>query len=428
MLDKNLQKIIEELSRIPNAPFSLIPRTQYVMRKLTDAGLEVEDTPYYILGKTGNPKAERKLVIMSHLDHPGFIFRNSTEAIAFGTLYFDKLDLKKLPPLNIHTADGHFLGKANITDVFGRDYSRVKVKGHFKIPKNSQGQWDVGTARISEERVEALSNDNDIVTSVLLSIAQPLPQSDWGIYFLFTKHEEVIQQSSYEIAAKNLLDLSENDLVINLESMKAYSLVDSGEFERLSYERGVVLNVSEKDSVYGASFPNSRNLAESLVNNTAEKEGVEIQRGIAGGSSDAWTFSESGITPSIVTLNIPNQFKHNVDNENVVAEVVATKDVVALQKILREAIEGVPNGGIPENSEDISLQMKQKYPHLNDKRFIRTVNDRLRIRFKDVIRRGYYFPVSISDHIQDLFNTLISYLSYIISRKTDENGKSVSYE
>jgi putative aminopeptidase FrvX len=428
MLDKKLQEIVEELSRIPNAPFSLTARTKYVMQKLADTGLEVEDSPYYILAKTGNPQAERKLVVMSHLDHPGFIFRNSSEAIAFGTLYFDKLDLKRLPSLNVYTREGNFLGKAYITDVFGRDYSRVRVRADFEIPRNSQGQWDLGTARISEERVEALSNDNDIVTSVLLSIAQPLPQSDWGVYFLFTKHEEVIQQSSYEIAVKNLLDLTEKDLIINLESMKVYSLLDSTEFNGFSYEGGVVLNVSEKDSIYGTKSPDRRNLAESLVNNIVEKERIEIQRGLTGGSSDAWTFSEAGFTPNIVTLNIPNQYKHNVDNENVVAEAVATKDVIALEKILRSILSSLPNADIPENPKDISLQIKQKYSHLNDKRFIKAVNDRLRIRFKDVIRRGYYFPVSVPDYIQDLFNISISYLSYMINRRTGENGKSVSYE
>ena len=52
-----------------------------------------------------------------------------------------------------------------------------------------------------------------------------------------------------------------------------------------------------------------------MINNISEGENIQIQRGLAGGTTDARHIVEFGLTHNVVTLNIPNMYKHNTDGK-----------------------------------------------------------------------------------------------------------------
>ncbi len=412
MLDSKLKNIIEQLYSIPNAPFSVTHRSTYIKDAIRNASLENTETPYYIYTKLSNGK-ERKIVFMSHLDHPGFVFKNSKEATAFGSLYLDKV--KKLKPISVFNPNGEYIGDVTITKVYGRDESLIEVESTFDIPKNSQGLWNVGTARFDEDKIYGRSHDNDIATSILLNNLQRIENSEFEIYFLFTKHEEVLQQSSYAFAKENPLEINKEDIVINLESMKVYPTTENPMYSKLDYNSGVVLNISEATCLYGQSF-SERNIAESLVNNISTEKNLTVQRAMAGGTSDGRLISMFNLTPNLVTLNIPNQFKHNSNDINIVPEEVLVSDVLTLDTIIKSIIYG-SNSNLETNQFDISSEVKRKYPNFGKEisKPYAQINRRLHISNTDIINRGHYYPQSIPETVADMYWKVLSYLVYFIN-------------
>jgi hypothetical protein len=234
---------------------------------------------------------------------------------------------------------------------------------------------------------------------------------DYEIVCVFTKHEEILQQSSFNIVHKNSLGISERDLVVNLEAMKVYSITKDDKLSNLNYKDGPVLNISEASRVYGKH--GQQNVAESLINNIAEELGLQIQRGLAGGTTDARVISEFGLTDNIVTINIPNKFKHNSDGKKVRAEEVYIRDVSSLSKIISKVITSSElNTNI--NNKDITRELGEKYFKKEKPFYI--LNKRLDIASKQIVKRGYYYPVTLLDYVKDIFYKGISYIYYFVKK------------
>jgi putative aminopeptidase FrvX len=409
MLDNKLKEIISEFYAIPAAPFSVEEKASYVKKLIKRNVLEYEETPYFIATHLNNEPSKPKLFFISHLDHPGFIFKNKKEGIALGTLYLDKIEEYK--PISVYSPEGTYLGDGSLEKISGRDNRSVEINTDFDIPKNSQGLWNVGDVRFEQDKIYGRSHDNDIATSLLLHSLRKSNNKDYEIVCVFTKHEEILQQSSFNIVHKNSLGISERDLVVNLEAMKVYSITKDDKLSNLNYKDGPVLNISEASRVYGKH--GQQNVAESLINNIAEELGLQIQRGLAGGTTDARVISEFGLTDNIVTINIPNKFKHNSDGKKVRAEEVYIRDVSSLSKIISKVITSSElNTNI--NNKDITRELGEKYFKKEKPFYI--LNKRLDIASKQIVKRGYYYPVTLLDYVKDIFYKGISYIYYFVKK------------
>lgn len=416
MLNNTLENIIRDLYAIPNAPFSPYARSKYIKRQIEEAGLSVEDNQYYIRGRDLKKDGLRKIIFISHLDHPGFIFKNNREGYAFGSLYLDRI--KEYAPISVYDQGGEYLGDAKITKVFGRDESRVNINADFHIPINSQGLWNVGEARIENSIVYGRSHDNDIATSILIYCMRNIKREDFDISFVFTKSEEVLQQSAYNIAKNNSLNINTSDIIINLESMNVYPTTDKDEYSNLKSENGVVLNISEANVIYGSNSIHESNVAESIINNISKKFSLKIQQGLAGGSSDARVFSMFNLTPNIVTLNIPNRFKHNFDGNRIVAEQIYTKDINTLTTLVQKIV-GIEELNLNRSTNDISLKVKSEFIDFKSQvaSYYLRLNERLDISNRGKMKRGYFFPINIYDRFTDLFYKVLSYLYFYTTNR-----------
>lgn len=405
MLDKKLIKIIKEYYEIPSAPFCVGQKSEYIKSYLSNKGLEYEETPYYISSILRESTNGKRILFFSHLDHPGFIFRNSRGGIALGTLYLDRIT--EYAPISIYSPQGKYLGDVELKRAYGLGNRDIEVSSDFNIPKNSQGLWNTGETKFTDSKILGRSHDNDIATCLMLYNIDNVSKGEYGIQYIFTKYEEVLQQSSYNISRNNSLNISRDDIVVNLESMKVYPISKDGKYSNLNYKDGPILNISEKSCLYNTQ---ERNLAESMINNISEGENIQIQRGLAGGTTDARHIVEFGLTHNVVTLNIPNMYKHNTDGESIRPEEVSTKDVLSVSEIIRNILSS-NDLDFSENSKDIKSDF---YKELIEKRkSLNILNRRLDIASYDIARRGYYFPESILDSVKDSFWKSLSYIYYI---------------
>ncbi len=405
MLNKRLKKIISEFYDIPAAPFCINQKSEYIKSYLTNKGLEYEETPYYISSVIRESRNGKRILFFSHLDHPGFIFKNNREGIALGTLYLDRI--KNYAPISVYSPSGEYLGDVELEKASGLGNKNVVISSDFDIPKNSQGLWNTAETKFTNRKILGRSHDNDIATCLMLNSIEKISEGEYGIKFVFTKHEEVLQQSSYNISKNNSFDISEDDIVINLESMKVYPITREEEYSNLNYDDGPILNISEKSCLYSTK---GRNRAESIINNISDEKNIQIQRGLAGGTTDARHIVEFSLTDNVVTLNIPNRYKHNTDGKRIRPEEVLIKDVLSVSEILKNILHS-PDLNLSENSKDIQVDSIKDL--IEERKSLNILNRRLDIASHDIVRRGYYFPKSILDCAKDFFWKSFSYLYYI---------------
>ncbi|HRI05738.1 MAG TPA: hypothetical protein PLV59_02220 [Candidatus Dojkabacteria bacterium] len=408
-MGNNPIEILKSLHNIPNAPFSIKGRSEYLKKFIQDMELEYEETEYYIKVNLNSVKKDSpKIIFVSHLDHPGFVFKNSRFAKAFGSLYLHKIT--KYSPISVFNPQGKYLGDVKLKKVLGNDESWIEVESEFEIPKNSQGLWNVGDVEVKAGKVFARSHDNDVATSILLSNLKPTNRDDFGIVYLFTKHEEVLQQSAYHIAKYNTLGINSQDIVINTEAMKVSPISEVPEFSEISYADGPVLNISEASGLYTTG---SRNLGESLINNISISQNLKLQRGLAGGSSDARVFSLFKLTPNVITLNIPNKYKHNVDGNFVRCEEVYLEDIEVINRIVNCIVDS-KELSISSTQVDISHRIPEGIVK-DSKGLFKNLNDRLDIANRSIVKRGYYFPSSVSEYMVDTFLKIVSFASFYLT-------------
>jgi len=409
VIDKNLEKEITKLFENPCVPFSIKSRAKHIKTILLEKGLtNILETPYTIIAKTGSENSAQRILISTHLDHPGFVFKNSKEAIALGTLYFEKINLNKIPSLAVYDKEGKFICKTKIVKVSGKDKEQIFVKDNPLIKKNYFGLWDLPHSYFTKESFFGRSNDNDLPTAILLNNITTIKNSKYQYVFIFTKNEEIVQLGSYNLAKANTLKIKPSDILINLESMKVLPIGKKP--QSLDYESGLVLNISERGIIYSKKD----NLAESIINNICDKNGIRIQNGLAGGSTDAWPFAKYSQTRNIVTLNIPNEYKHNVNNQKVTLEKASINYINDMDKLLGEILHSDISEYLQESKAVFEKDLDNKdLQHIKQKDLLLS---RLAIAYKGKSNRGYFWPESFRDKWTDFSYKLLSYLFYYVKK------------
>jgi putative aminopeptidase FrvX len=226
-MKKTYLDILANIAAVPNASFSPKPRINFVEEFLMRVDCQLEKTDAAIIARAGNIGANHKLILMSHLDHPGVTIKSCKEGIFWGSSYARVITKNAHStagelriPLDIYSGDGEFLGLAYVTGFSGVANENVSIEADFDVPPNSQGLWNVETHNVIDENIINRSLDNDLPTAILLSIIASEIKISYEVVFVFNLYEEVFQYSSYSLARENYLEIASEDVIINLESMK----------------------------------------------------------------------------------------------------------------------------------------------------------------------------------------------------------------
>lgn len=407
---------LKVLSAVPSSPFLPGPRINFLNNFIVDKQLEIIPDDYSLIIKAGSGK--RKLVLMTHLDHPGIVLNNRHEGTIFGSVGHERIlaHLKNSPiPIKIFDPSGKYLTHGHLTNLAGRNLEKVQITTDHDIPPNSSASWDMADYYEKGDKVYAYAADNDVPTAVMLTLLSYPLSSIYDLYFVFNYFEEVHQISSFHLAKQNILKLTKNDLVLNLESMKVGNYEHPKINSALDYENSVILQINELDCLYGNSF-REENALERLIFDVIKKNKIKIQRGLGKGSTDARPFSQFNLTPNIVTLNVPNQFKHNHgDNGEIIPEKVYKQDVSSMYEIVDKLINPPKSSDKKIKYESISSKIK-KSDNITSASFLNQkmlLNERLDLAYHQTIKTHLYYQTSPMAKIADLFSKFCSYLVYV---------------
>ena len=422
---ENIIEIFKEYQKVPNVPFLTKFTSKFIKYYLDKNSINYKETPYHIivnLSPKNNDKNPRKILFMAHLDHPGIVFKDSQEGIFMGLnepKELSELISKNPVPIIVYDPNGNFLGKAYITKFDNDSKQKVKIKSDFFIPKNSFGHLDVPRFSEDEKKIYSYNADDGIMVAIMLNLILERPRTKYDIYFVFNKHEEVYQVSSWNLAKKNRLKIMTDDIVVNLECLKI-DPVNPDKYPPANYENGPVLQLTNKGCLFG--YKNKgKNRAEMLVKKISDENNLEIQVGIISDSCDSRPFSEFGITPNICTITIPNKYKHDgADDGDVRSEEIYKKDIECVVELLEKVISSDPVDPVffDTKGESLSEKVKQN-DDITDKKLMKykkRINERLDIAYRNIVKRGYFYPEKPFDYASDFILKIISYIKYLSNK------------
>lgn len=374
------------LAGVPNVPFLHAPVLHAMLHQLKLLGIgpqmgtsrdgacyTLDDWGLYVRIRRGS--APRPIVIDSHLDHPGFALDGHGRAIPFGSIGLERISrLLQRGPLDLRIFDprGNFLTMGQITALQLGGKPLAQVVTTQAIPPNSHGLWNVPDFEQQGEELLMYAADNQIVTAVMLALIEALVQNaahtpDVDVLFVFTFLEEVFQISATGLALqrrKPFGALDQRSLVIALEAMECVplpghaSLYSTFGLPQPHPEQGLMIKVNDRDCVYGYAFPDQPNLAEIAVLHSADACAVAYQHTLFGGVCDATSFSVFPSSSHIVTLAVPNPYKHNDDAGELVPERVKLADVAAVAQVLLHLLAAAGQEPPATHARALSPQLK----------------------------------------------------------------------
>lgn len=410
---------LKEINSLPSSPFAVDLQVKYVELCLQKYGYKYEKTPYRLTVHIPS-NTKTKLVVMSHLDHPGAVLNGKGGGIFFGSVGLDRIE-KKIKSgfyLRVISSMGEKLGLVKLTGM-GRNKQNFTYSADFVVPRNSSAQFDIPVFEEDDDYLRVYNSDNAIDTATMLALLEEKFIPVYDTYFVFNIHEEVHQISAWKLARDNELDLGKHDMVLNLES-PIITTNEKYDGPKLTYVDGPVMKLSNLGCLFGFMVAGENEL-EKRIELIAKKNNHKVQKCFAKGSDESRCFSSFANTASIVTLAIPNKYKHNWGTKDeFVAEEILKKDVkvfgVLLYDFLTTPVEE------KELRKTVSLSdMVKKRDSITDRGDLKKkmiLNNRLDIRYRPVVLRGYYFPESITDLLFDKVFGAGSYLYWFWANLT----------
>jgi len=412
----NVLNHLQKLQEIPNVPFLVKPIKAYLEGVIKKNGYKYSTNDYSIIVNTNKNPSKPKLIIMAHSDHPGIIIKNKKNGIAMGTLETDRLRKilsKNKIELKIFDPNGKFLGIGDLIGIH-KNSRDVYLDINFDVPSNSFGQYNLKYFESNLKFISAYSLDDTISVAIMLSLLENKLESKYDVYYVFNLYEEVHQISAWYLAKHNVLNINKNDIIINLESQKVEN-IDDNSYPPANYENGPILQLSNTGCLFGYKVEGD-NQSEKIARHIAKKDGIKLQIGLTKDSDDSRPFSYFPLTSNIISLNIPNKYKHNCGpNGEVIPEVIYIKDVEDITKLVIIIIQG-DNNSKDEMSLSRKVKKRDTITKLDLMRKKAQLNNRLDISYKSVIKRGYYYPLNILDFLSDILCKIGFYLIFYFQK------------
>ncbi|MBU1132870.1 M28 family peptidase, partial [Patescibacteria group bacterium] len=389
----DIKQIFKEYQEVPNVPFQQRFTSQFVIDFLKSNNIEYKETNYIItIKKPSRNSNGRKLVLIAHLDHPGIVLKNNKEGVFLGLIGAKKLHaalVESSIDLRVFDPKGKYIGIVQLIGLEDSPKQIVNIKADFTIPRNSFGMFNVTSFKETTDTIQVYNADDGVMVSVMLDLIRNTKDSGFDLIFVFTKHEEVRQVSSWHLAKHNTLDIKPEDIIINLESLKTQS-VNPEKYGEIDYNKGLTLQLSNIGCLFGYKNP-GKNFAEVLLKDIAQRNGVPLQVGLIKDSCDSRPLTHFGLTPNICTLTIPNKYKHNgADDGKIRSEEILKKDIESVANLLVKALGSDIKTLEESKTESLSEKIKED-DDVTDLELMKErelVNERIEVSYKDIIRRG----------------------------------------
>lgn len=343
------------LMRYPAAPFHEHTVRGEVEKICAEHGLNfVRDEFGNDIVRLQRASKTRPIVLAAHLDHPGFEIVRSLSpkrwlARFLGGVpdsYFRKGTPVRLMPGSTQARLGKRPGKAKEFELYTSQTPETAPQ--FAV-------WELEDFVIRKELIHGRACDDLVgVASILATLIElKRRRARVNVIGIIARAEEIGFLGAMAAAASKRL--AKNSLVISLET--------SRELPGVKMERGVILRVGDRTSIFNSDA--MRFLGEVAAGLKARNKKFEFQRGLmSGGTCEATAYQEFGFPTAAVCVALGNY--HNCAEKNrIAAEFVSLADALNMVNLLVAAAKQMPQyskliGKLPKRLRSMLRQAEPK--------------------------------------------------------------------
>ena len=327
--------LVDELLDLPTAPFVEDLPARFVLDRAAgvpglDAGRDAAGNVVLRAGGDGGPP----LVLVAHLDHPGFAIDGGEGGLA--TLTFRggvRAGVARAgsPLLFFRPGEPEPAGKGRLRvakEADGRLQGGTALVDDGEAPEGGYAVWGFPGVRVRPKTIEARACDDLLGAAAVVTALEAAARGGDGppVMGLLTRAEEVGLLGALEAA--RLGTVPEGALVLSLECSKALADAPQG--------GGVVVRVGDRASIFDPA------LTAALVERAASVDGLRWQRKLMdGGVCEASAFAAAGWRTSGLAVPLANYHNAADDGSGVAPESVLTEDFLAEVQLL-EALVAAP--------------------------------------------------------------------------------------
>jgi putative aminopeptidase FrvX len=316
--------IAEALLVNPTAPFVEDLPAAHVRAFADERGLAHEtDAAGNVVVKygTGTP-----LVLMAHLDHPGFHTTPGDVGVVDLTFKGGLAAVNALPDTSVaffRRGEVEPVGRGRLVDttVDGRGFLATATAGLVDGEVGDFAMWDLPDWSVTEGRITARVCDDLLGCAAILSVLDEIATSRpstcvWG---LFTRAEEEGFLGAFE--AIRLGTVPKDADVLSLECSKALPHAPQG--------GGVIVRVGDRMSIFDPSLTAAMEAAAGRV------DGLTFQRRLMdGGACEATAFCAAGYRASGIAVPLGGYHNASDGEPGIVAETVMVSDYLGEVQLL----------------------------------------------------------------------------------------------
>lgn len=310
-----LLKLARQLLCLPTAPYHEHAVRDAVAQQAVALGLVPQRDVAGNLILRWEPRRPRHpvpLVLVAHMDHPGFEALGPNRAEFLGGV--PEAMFRGRPPVQFQTATG--VVRARVRRAMKK---KLTLTGGETLQGGELGQWDLTVFRVRGDRLTARGIDDVLgvvagLAALTEIIRKRVPTRVWCV---FTRAEEVGFHGALVAARQHVVP--RRSLVVSLETSRQRPGTRQG--------AGPVIRVGDRTSVFDPA-------GTFFLWHTARQAKLPVQRCLMdGGTCEATAFAAHGYRSTGLCLALGNY--HNIGpNQRPAAEYVSVKDLAGLVELI----------------------------------------------------------------------------------------------
>lgn len=277
--------------------------------------------------KTSKP-SRRRLVVVAHMDHPGFIARETIDAKTIRAEFRGGVMADFVRGCRVKFLVDGIEVSGKVVECEAHANGRAKmatVKVTKPVPPNSPGMFDLGVAKVKGKKLYSRAVDDlGGVAAALAALDESDAKSDLAV--LLTRAEE--DGFIGAIAAVNSGELlRKTDLLISIECSAEQPAAPMG--------KGAVVRVGDRTSIFHSAF--TRFVTQTAETIAAKDKSFQFNRALMpGGTCEATVFDAWGFVTAAVCVPLGNYHNMNRETQKLGPEYIDTGDWLNLVKLLTE--------------------------------------------------------------------------------------------
>ncbi|OGH55947.1 MAG: hypothetical protein A3I06_11530 [Candidatus Lindowbacteria bacterium RIFCSPLOWO2_02_FULL_62_12] len=335
--------MLERLLSLPTAPFHETEIIQEVEKSLGRMRVNLRTDRYgnrIARLKQGGPSGP-PLALVAHMDHPGFVVRQSRPGSALVQLLGGlghRLAGRRLKFVSSPECVG-VISRVARKDASGRPthvWVRTPLQRGFRLPHGTFGVWDVPAFRRRGSKIHARSIDDVCGVAVMLEVLRRLGRSrrPVDLYCCFTRAEEVGFVGAAGLARTNILPRRAKLISIEM-SRELPGKADQG--------KGFVIRAGDRASLFDPGLVGFMIWIARRMQ--AARKTFQFQTAILdGGTCEATLFNAMGGCAAGVALPLRN-YHNQAPDGHIAPECIDMHDLNCLVDFLEELAGQMRNWG-----------------------------------------------------------------------------------